>query len=297
MMASRAAPLRAGTIALGVALTAFVLGPIVWMIDSSLQLDWELFTVPPHVLPQQPTFDNYRYIITRTPPAAYRDIQVTGRRASGEALMILPALKNSFLVAVSVTLITLVFATLAAYTYARLRFRGRDLTYVFILTSRLIPAISVAIPIFVLINSLGLLDTHAALIIVYVAFTLPFVMWFLMKYFAYFPPEVEEAAMLDGCSRFAVLWRVVIPMAAPGLAAAAAFAFMGAYSEFLLALFLTRTIAAKTAPVILVATAINHDVSFALSFAALVLTILPPMAFALVFRSYITRGFVGAMGR
>jgi multiple sugar transport system permease protein len=196
-----------------------------------------------------------------------------------------------------VTIITLAFATLAAYTYARLRFRGRDLTYAFILTSRLIPAISVAIPIFVLINKLGLLDTHAALILVYVAFTLPFVLWFLMKYFAYFPPEVEEAAMLDGCSRFAVLARVVIPMAAPGLAAAAAFAFMGAYSEFLLALFLTRTIAAKTAPVVLVATAINHDVSFALSFAALVLTIVPPMAFALVFRSYITRGFVGALGR
>lgn len=293
---ARALPLRVGTIAAGLVLAAFVLGPIVWMINSSFQLDRDLFTSPPHLIPQQPTLDNYRYIITRQAPPTYSG-QITGRRASGEALSIIPALKNSFIVSLSVTLITLLFGTLAAYTYARLRFRGRDLTYGFILTSRLIPAISVAIPIFVLINRLGLLDTHAALILVYVAFTLPFVMWFLMKYFAFFPPEIEEAALIDGCSRFGTLARVVVPMAAPGLAAAAAFAFMGAYSEFLFALFLTRTIAAKTAPVILVATAINHDVSFALSFAALVLTIVPPMLFALIFRSYITRGFVGALGR
>jgi len=293
---ARALPLRVGTIAAGLVLAAFVLGPIVWMINSSFQLDRDLFTSPPHLIPQQPTLDNYRYIITRRAPPTYSG-QITGRRASGEALSIIPALRNSFIVSLSVTLITLLFGTLAAYTYARLRFRGRDLTYGFILTSRLIPAISVAIPIFVLINRLGLLDTHAALILVYVAFTLPFVMWFLMKYFAFFPPEIEEAALIDGCSRFGTLARVVVPMAAPGLAAAAAFAFMGAYSEFLFALFLTRTIAAKTAPVILVATAINHDVSFALSFAALVLTIVPPMLFALIFRSYITRGFVGALGR
>lgn len=293
---ARALPLRVGTIAAGLVLAAFVLGPIAWTINSSLQLDRELFTSPPHLIPEQPTLDNYRYIITRRAPPTYSG-QITGRRASGEALSIIPALRNSFIVSLSVTLITLLFGTLAAYTYARLRFRGRDLTYGFILTSRLIPAISVAIPIFVLINRLGLLDTHAALILVYVAFTLPFVMWFLMKYFAFFPPEIEEAALIDGCSRFGTLARVVVPMAAPGLAAAGAFAFMGAYSEFLFALFLTRTIAAKTAPVILVATAINHDVSFALSFAALVLTIVPPMLFALIFRSFITRGFVGALGR
>jgi len=219
------------------------------------------------------------------------------RRASGEALSLLPALKNSFIVSTVVMLVNLIFSTLAAYTYARLRFRGRDLTYGFILTSRLIPAISVAIPLFVLMDRLGLLDTRWALILVYVAFTLPFTMWFLMKYFGFFPPEIEEAALIDGCTRFGTLTRILVPMAAPGLAAAAAFAFMGSYSEFLFGLFLTRTMASKTAPVVLVATAINHDVSFALSFAALVLSIIPPMLFALVFRSYITRGFTGVLAR
>lgn len=287
---------RGAGLVVGIVLLAFLLGPILWLINSSFQLDWELFTVPPHVIPQEPTLDNYRYIITRVAPPTYTG-ETTGRRASGEALSLLPALKNSFIVSTAVMMVNLVFSTLAAYTYARLRFRGRNLTYGFILTSRLIPAISVAIPVFVLMDRLGLLDTRWALILVYVAFTLPFTMWFLMKYFGFFPPEIEEAALIDGCTRFGTLTRIVVPMAAPGLAAAAAFAFMGSYSEFLFGLFLTRTMASKTAPVVLVATAINHDVSFALSFAALVLSIIPPMLFALVFRSYITRGFTGVLAR
>lgn len=296
MTARSTLPLQAATLGVGIILALFLLGPILWMVSSSFQFDSDLFTVPPQLIPRQPTLDNYRYILTREAPASYSG-QITGRRASGEALSLVPALKNSFIVATVVTLFNLLFSTLAAYTYARLRFRGRDLTYAFILTSRLIPAISVAIPISVLITRLKLLDTHWALITVYVAFTLPFTMWFLMKYFAFLPPEIEEAALIDGCTRFGALRRVVAPMAAPGLAAAAAFAFMGAYSEFLFALFLTRTMAAKTVPVILVATAINHDVSFALSFAALIVAMIPAMAFALIFRSYITRGFVSAFGR
>jgi multiple sugar transport system permease protein len=285
-----------GSVGAGLLLLAFLLGPVLWMVDSSFQLDWELFTVPPHFIPKQPTLDNYRYILTRVAPPSYTG-EITGRRASGEALSLIPALKNSFLVSATVMAVNLIFSTLAAYTYARLRFRGRDLTYGFILTSRLLPAIAIAIPVFVLIDRLGLLDTKLALILVYVALTLPFTLWFLMKYFGFFPPELEEAAMLDGCSRFGALTRIVVPIAAPGLAAAAAFAFMGSYSEFLFGLFLTRTMASKTAPVVLVATAINHDVSLALSFAALVLSIIPPVLFALVFRSYITRGFAGVLAR
>lgn len=280
----------------GLLLLAFLLGPVLWMVDSSFQLDWELFTVPPHFIPQHPTLDNYRYILTGVAPRSYTGV-TTGRRVSGEALSLIPALRNSFIVSTAVMGINLVFSTLAAYTYARLRFLGRDLTYGFILTSRLIPAIAVAIPVFVLIDRLGLLDTKVALILVYVAFTLPFTMWFLLKYFGFFPPEIEEAAMLDGCSRFRTLTSIVVPISAPGLAAAAAFAFLGSYSEFLFGLFLTRTMASKTAPVVLVATAINHDVSFALAFAALVLSIIPPVLFALVFRAYITRGFAGALAR
>lgn len=282
--------------ALGVVLLVFVLGPILWMVDSSVQLDRDLFTVPPHFIPPHPTLDNYRYIITRTPPKSYERVTMGGR-VSGEALSILPALRNSVVIATSVTLVVLVVGTLAAYTYARLRFAGRDLTYAFILTSRLIPAISVAIPVFVIIDRLKLLDTYWALILVYVAFMVPFVIWFLTKYVRLLPMELEEAALLDGCTRFGALRRVVAPVMAPGLAAVAAFVFMGAYSEFLYALFLTRTMATKTAPVVLVATAINFDVSFALASAALILTIIPPILFALVFRSFITRGFAVGFGR
>ncbi len=285
-----------GMSAVGLALALFILGPILWMLDSSVQLDRDLFTVPPHFIPAAPTLDNYRYIITRTPPPSYERVTMGGR-VSGEALSILPALRNSFIVATSVTTVVLVVGAVAAYTYARLRFSGRDLSYAFVLTSRLIPAISVAIPVFVIIDRLKLLDTHLALILVYVAFILPFVIWFLTRYFGFVPPDIEEAALLDGCTRLGALRRVVVPVVAPGLAAASAFAFMSAYSEFLYALFLTRTLAAKTAPVILVATAINFDVSFALASAALILTVIPPILFALIFRRFITRGLVVGFGR
>src|SRR5690606_33458806 len=138
--------------------------------------------------------------------------------------------------------------TLAAYTFARIRFRGDTLAYTVVLLTRLVPGMTIAIPMFVVMDRLGLLDTHLALIIVYLTFTLPFTMWFLTKYFNYLPGEIEEAAMIDGCNRFQALIRIVAPIAAPGLAAIAALTFMAAYSEFLFALFLTRSMAAKTAP-------------------------------------------------
>jgi multiple sugar transport system permease protein len=278
----------------GAVLGTFLLGPIAWMVSSSLQLDRDLLKSPAPLLPNNPTLDNYRYIITRTPPESYRH-SGTGTRASTEALSILPALKNSTIVAVSVTFVTLVFGTLAAYAFSRVRFRGSGILYTFIISSRLLPGVALAVPTFILIDRMGLLDTHGALILVYMVTALPLTIWFLAKYFSNIPPEIEEAAQIDGCTRLGTLWRIIVPMAAPGIAATAAFAFMSAYSEFVFALFLTRTMAAKTAPVVLVSSAMNFDVSIALSSAAVVLTIAPPIVLALFFQKYISRD-AGAQG-
>ncbi|HLT59139.1 MAG: carbohydrate ABC transporter permease [Limnochordales bacterium] len=282
--------------AFGLLLLVYILGPIAWIVSSSLQLDRDLFTPTPQFIPRAPTLDNYRYILTGQAPESYIGA-ATGGRVSREALSIVPALKNSFIVSISVTIINLLLSTLAAYTFARIRFRGDTLAYTVVLLTRLVPGMTIAIPMFVVMDRLGLLDTHLALIIVYLTFTLPFTMWFLTKYFKYLPHEIEEAAMLDGCTRFQALLRIVAPVAAPGLAAVAALTFMAAYSEFLFALFLTRSMASKTAPLVLVSAAVNHDVSFALAFAALVLTIIPVMALALIFRKYITQGYAVGFGR
>lgn len=276
-------------------LALWILGPILWVLIASFQLDNELFSVPPHWIPENPTLDNYTFIITRNPPPIYQRAEM-GHRPSADVLAIIPALKNSIIVASLVALLNLAITIPAAYAFSRLRFAGRGVSFAFIMTSRLVPAIALAIPIFVIIKNLSLLDTYLALILVYLAFTLPFTIWFLTKYFDFVPPDIEDAARVDGCNRLGALVRMVLPITAPGLAATAAVAFMAAYSEFLFAVFLTKTMASRTAPVVLASAAINHDVSYALATTALVLSILPPIVFAIIFSRYITRGLSMAFG-
>lgn len=277
-------------------LSLWILGPVLWVVNASFQLDNELFSIPPNWVPENPTLDNYTYLLTQQPPASYEG-GAMGRRASGEALAAIPALKNTLVVATIVMVANTVISALGAYALSRGRFFGRKAVFGYILGSRLLPAIAVAIPFFVIIQRLGLLDTRVALVLVYLAFTVPFTLWFLAGYFSFMPPELEQAALVDGCNRLQAFYKIVLPLSAPGLAAAAAFAFMLSYGEFLFAVFLTRSMASRTVPVVLSAAAINFDVSYALASTAVVIAILPPIVFALVFRKYILAGLSVAFGR
>lgn len=270
-------------------LAIWILGPILWAVNASFQTDNELFSVPPQWIPENPTLDNYKYIITKVPPPIYQGGQV-GRRVAGDVLMIGRAMRNSVIVASLTALLNLSITVPAAYAFSRMKFIGRDISFSFIMLSRLIPSIALAIPIFIVVRGIGLLDTYPALILVYLAFTLPFTIWFMAKYFDHVPPEIEDAALIDGCTRLGALTRIVIPLTLPGIAATGAVAFIFAYSEFLFAVLLTKTMATRTVPVVLTSAAINNDVSYALATTALVLSIIPPIAFALIFRKYITRG-------
>src|SRR5207247_10089203 len=131
----------------------------------------------------------------------------------------------------------------------------------FLCGSRLLPAISVAIPYYSIVSSLALLDSSLALILVYLTFSLPFTIWFLRDYIMSLPIDIEESAQIDGCGRLQLFLRIVLPLAAPGLAAAGAFAFMSSYNEFLFALLLTQTIGSQTLPVVLSSVATNPDAS------------------------------------
>jgi multiple sugar transport system permease protein len=151
---------------------------------------------------------------------------------------------------------------------------------------------AVAIPYYLIINRLGLLDRYSALILIHSTFTLPFTVWFLTLYFRRIPPDIEEAALVDGATRLQTLLRIVAPVAAPAVAATAAFAFMFSYNDFPFALFVTSTIRSQTIPVIVSVTAVNPDVSFGVVAVTVVLTMIPPVLFAMVFRNYITRGLI-----
>jgi multiple sugar transport system permease protein len=275
---------------LALLLLVYIVAPFLWVAVASFQGEMELLSRPPHIIPQNPTLDNYNYVFTGKIPTAY---EVTGQLRSlisEEALLIAPALKNSFIVAGTVMLINLLFGTPAAYTFARIAFKGKKPAYNFILASRLLPAMAIAIPYFVIIQSFKLMDTYTALILVHLVFTLPFTIWFLTLYISNIPREMEDAGLVDGCTPFQVLRRIVVPMIAPGLVAAAAFAFMTSYNEFLFARFITQSIDSQTGPVIIASIAGNPDASYSLISVCITLGLIPPLILAITMRKWLTEG-------
>ena len=278
-----------------VLLIIFVAGPFVWVGVASLQGENELLRHPPRIIPQNPTTDNYRYVFTGEIPTAYEVKGQLRSRISQEARLIAPALKNSFIIAISVLMVNLLLGTPAAYTFARLRFRLKGPSYNFILASRLMPAMAIAIPYYVIIQTLKLLDTHLSLILVHSALTLPFTIWFLTLYISNIPRDTEEAGLVDGCTPFQALTKLVVPMMAPGLVAASAFAFMTSYNEFLFARFLTQSIKSQTGPVVIASISGNPDVSYSLISVCVTLGIIPPLILAISMRRWLTEGLAASI--
>jgi multiple sugar transport system permease protein len=276
--------------AVALLLIIFIVGPLVWVAVASIQGENELLRHPPRVIPQNPTLDNYNYVFTGKIPTSYEVKGQLRSRISQEARLIPAALKNSFIVATSVMAVNLVIGSVAAYTFSRSRFRWKKATLNFILASRLLPVMAVAIPYYVIVQTLGLLDTHISLILVYLALTLPFTIWFLTSYFNGIPRDFEDAAAIDGCNTLQALTRVVVPIALPGFVAAAAFAFMTSYNEFLFARFLTQSIDSQTGPVIISSIAGNPDASYTLISVAITLGLIPPLILAITLRRWLTEG-------
>ena len=268
----------------------YIAGPFVWVISASFQGENELLKKPPSFIPKNPTTDNYRYVFTGQVPTSYEVKGQLRSRISQEARLIAPALKNSFIIAISVMIINLLFATPAAYSFARLRWKFKSGTYSFILASRLMPAMAIVIPYYVIIQSLKLMNTHLSLILVHSALTIPFSIWFLTLYISNIPREMEDAGRVDGCNYFQVLQKIVVPMIMPGLVAAAVFAFMTSYNEFLFARFLTTSIASQTGPVIISSISGNPDVSYSLISVCITLGMIPPIILAITMRKWLTEG-------
>lgn len=271
-------------------LIIYILGPFIWVISASFQGEADLLTKPTNLIPRNPMLDNYRYVFTGEIPTGFEVRGQLRSRISQEARLIGPALRNSFIIASSVMVINLVFATPAAYSFARLRFKFKKASFNFILASRLMPAMAVAIPFYVIIRSLSLLDTHISLILVHSALTIPFSIWFLTLYISHIPRDMEEAGLVDGCTFFQALLRIIVPMIIPGLVAAGAFAFMASYNEFLFARFLTQTIKSQTGPLVISSISGNPDVSYSLISVCITLGLIPPMILAITMRKWLTEG-------
>ena len=248
------------------------LAPIYWLLTISLKKEIDQFAWPPLWWNFAPIFQHYRdaFLV----------------RSFGRYLL------NSSLVAAGSTLLALALGTPAAYALARFRWPGAWGSKIgfWILSTRMLPPIVTIVPLFLMMRQAGLLNSLAGLGLVYTAFNLPFVIWMMRGFFEEIPPELEEAAMLDGESRAGALMRVVLPLARPGLAATAIFCSIVAWNEFLFALILTQTEAATTLPVGIASRVTQYEIQWGAMSAAGVVAMVPVLVFAAVVQKYLVRG-------
>jgi multiple sugar transport system permease protein len=267
---------------LAIFFACYLLAPFLWIVLTSFMTEADALSVPPQWIPAHPTLDNYAGFFNPDPRQ-----RLQGSRAVEETPR---GLLNSMIVAFSTALLNLSLATLAAYSFARLRFRGSQLLLMLYLVSRMVPGVVIIIPFFLVLRTLGLLDSYLGLILSYTTFTLPFTIWILKDYFRTIPRDLEDAARVDRCNWLQMIWRVFLPISTPGLVAAGVFAFMTAWNEFLFALFLTSTMRSKTIPLIVANFANDLDVRFTFMAAAGVLAVIPPLVLALIFQRLIVQG-------
>jgi multiple sugar transport system permease protein len=224
-------------------LMVFTLFPFWWMLVTSLKPDAELYDVrQPPLWVKTVTFEHYRELFVRLPFATW--------------------VRNSLVVSGAATLISLAIGTLAGYSLARLRFRGATTLGTIIFVAYLVPTTLLFLPLAYVIRWLGLYNTPFALIVAYPTFLVPFCSWYLMGYFKTIPRELEECAMIDGCTRSRALWRIVLPLATPGILSAAIFAFTFSWNEFIYALTFVQSPGYKTIPVGVVGQLSTGDVLF-----------------------------------
>jgi multiple sugar transport system permease protein len=255
---------------------AIFLIPTIWIPLTSLRPEREIAASPPVWIPRQITFDNYGEIL--------------GSGGSGGTQTIARYAQNSIVVSVVAIAAALFVGTLAGYVLSRYTFRGRSGIFLAILSVRAIPPLVMGIPLFILYRRLDLYDTRTGLIVVYAALAIPFATWLMESFFAEIPREVEEAALVDGSTKFQFFWHIAMPMAKTGLATTAIFIFITTWSEFGLALSLTGSRESRTLPVALYQFIGEFRVAWGPLTAAGTILLIPALVFTAAVQRHLARG-------
>ena len=214
--------------------------PALWIILTSIRIRTEIDAHPPIWIPSTLTLDSYKILFGMPTPE--------GAFGLGGSIPVAQYARNSIIVALVSTAIAIVVGTLAGYAFSRFSFRGKQSLFLAFMLGRAIPGIALSLPLFVLFARAKLSDTIPGLILIYVALTIPFTAWLMDGFFRAIPEELDDAARIDGCSHWGAFWRVALPLALPGAAASAIFAFLTCWNEFALASTITRTPKSRTFP-------------------------------------------------
>ena len=220
-------------IALFIAMAIICL-PGLWIVLNSLRPTVEIMAKPPIWIPQQLSFDAY--------VAMFSGIGEGG-------IPVISYFRNSVIIAVTSTVISLAIGMSGGYAFARYRFKGKNAWFLGLMLTRTVPGIALSLPLFFLFARVGLIDTHLGMILAYTALNVPFTIWLIDGFFRQVPRDLAEAAQIDGCTRWQAFWQVEFPLARPGIASAGIFAFLTSWNEFALASQLTRSTDSKTLPV------------------------------------------------
>ena len=267
-------------------------GPIALSLFASVMPDQAIFSFPPNWFAHSATFDNYRYIFTGRLPAAYLTAGANRAMISAAARQVPAGMWNSCIVGLGVMTVNIGLGAPAAYAFARLRFRGQTASFLAIIMSRLVPAVALVVPFYLIVQSAGLLGTKLALVLVHSILTLPFTVLILTLFFRRVPREIEDSALLDGCGRLEVFRYIVLPLARTSIIATGLFAFALSYSEFLFALVLSGDPANRPLAVVMAALARNVDVSWGLLNASVVLAVVPTVALAAFVWHFVVEGLL-----
>jgi multiple sugar transport system permease protein len=260
--------LRWGVIGIGLLVTII---PVFWLVTTSFKQQVDYLDYPPKLIPSTWTLDGYRVLFKQNALWHY--------------------FVNSVIITLTSTALAVFLGAIAAYSLSRakLPFKLNGIISFWMLLTRMYPAIATAIPYFLIMRDLHWLDTRQALIVTYTAFNLPFVVWLLIGFYEELPPELERAAMVDGCNAWQRFWKIVLPLSAPALVATAILSAVLSWNEFLFAVMLTR-LQAKTLPVVMSGFITDKGMQWDQMTALGVVTILPVLIFALAVQRYLVRG-------
>jgi len=273
---------KLGAYAVVIALLFYLLSPFYWLIISSFQPEGELTTIPPNWIPQKLTLNNFLSFLDQ----GLRQ-RLSAPTAAGD---LVPGIFVSFAIAILVTMLNLVIGVPAAYAFARFKIKALRFFFTFLLVCRMVPAVAIVIPFYLIMTGILEASVFFSVTLGHLTFTLPFTVWVLRSYFLTAPSELEEAARIDGCSRMKAVAFITLPICTPGLTAAAIFAFMFSWNEFLFALVLTSTSHLKTAPVVVSIIGSDIMLRYGVMNASALMVAIVPFFISMAFGSYLRKG-------
>ena len=256
----------------------FTLGPIAWSFILSITPQAEIGSNTTRILPENPTFGNYIKLVSA---------------GSQEGSLFLKGMKNSLVAACLALLLGMPIAILAAYPMSRIPFKGSVLIRNVLLFTMAIPVFATVIPLYKLFINLNLMDSYIGLVLVYITSFLPMAVWLLIGYFSTIPKELEEAAYVDGCSRFGTMVKVILPVCYPIVFAASLIMFLNTWNQFQIPLILAPGSSTKPIAVVISEFVTKSTMDIGLMNAGGILALIPPAVIAIIFRRFLVSGIVG----